>query len=461
LAESQDLSPGAFTFDPVWGGPPAGERVTDSATNDEFAGGVALLSPSGWGNLGDAAILDSVIHAVRTRLPGAPLLALTLNPRDSAARHGIPALTCTGLPRPHYGVAENGPELALATDVDVPEHVPPARWRQALATPLAVWSISRGLGNEARHRRRLRAPTAHLRMIVVAGGGQIDDFWGGAFGHPYVLWRWAEHARATGAKFSVLSVGTGALTTRLARLFAVRALSKASYRSFRDEGSRALVPSSLVAGDPIVPDLAYGFPIEQFQIAAPIAGERTLVAISPIAYGDERSWPTPDASKYRRYIERLASVAVGLLRSNHDLVLFGTDTPDLFSVQDLKAEVAKQVSAAELERVRVPLVRTVKQLMAALSGVQALVASRLHGVLLTQLAAIPVVALSYERKVETHMRSLDQERLCLPIEQFEAARVLSLLREVGERRAEICEDIRRVTSERRRQVEQQYDTVFK
>src|SRR5688572_27719818 len=68
-------------------------------------GGVALLSPCGWGNLGDAAILESVIHAVRRRLPHAPILGLTLNPPDTAWRHGIPAHSCTGFSYRDYGVS--------------------------------------------------------------------------------------------------------------------------------------------------------------------------------------------------------------------------------------------------------------------------------------------------------------------------------------------------------------------
>jgi polysaccharide pyruvyl transferase WcaK-like protein len=430
----------------------------------EFEGGIALLSPSGWGNLGDAAIVDSVIHAAHARLPGAPLLALTLNPNDSMARHGIPALTLTGFSRPHYGVAENGPALTNAAQVD--EQLPAANqnWRtkygRAFALPRALVSVARAVPSEARHRQRLSGPTGRLRLVIVAGGGQIDDFWGGAFGHPYVLWRWAQHARWTGAKFVILSVGTGCLTSPMARLFARRALSLASYRSFRDEGSRSLLKIDLVARDPIVPDLAYAYPVEQFQPFASFTRDRPLIGISPIAYGDARNWPIADEARYRDYLKRLASFAARLVRSGHDLLLFGTDSPDLLTVQDLKAEIATQVSAAELARVSVPNVRSVAQLYAALSGAHFVVASRLHGVLLTQLAGVPVLALSYERKVQTHMRSLGQERFCLGIDDFDAPTALSRLTEMAEQRTQLSESILRSTAERRSAVELQYDEVL-
>src|SRR5690349_3645743 len=80
----------------------------DAPHKPQFDGGVALVSPCGWGNFGDAAIVDSVIHAVRTRLPGAPIVALTLNPEDTVARHHVPAFTCSGFSRPNYGVRQFG-----------------------------------------------------------------------------------------------------------------------------------------------------------------------------------------------------------------------------------------------------------------------------------------------------------------------------------------------------------------
>ena len=405
-----------------------------------------------------------MIEAVRSRLPDAPMFALTLNPNDTTVRHGIPALTCSGFSRPYYGVAEDGPVLASRSDVESDARGLPKRWRaqyrRALALPLAIWSGARALPFEVRHRRRMAAPTGQLRLIVVAGGGQIDDFWGGPFGHPYVRGRWARRARSTGATFAVLSVGTGSLTTRLARVFAEGALSLANYRSFRDDGSRGLLRNPLFASDPVVPDLAFAFPVERFLVSTPLVGDRPVIGISPIAYGDERGWPTPDEDKYRSYLKRLAALAAGLLSTGHDLMLFGTDTPDLLSVQDLKAEITSLASGADMARVHVPLVRNLPQLFDALAGVHAVVASRLHGVLLAQLAAIPVLALSYERKVETHMRALMHERFCLPIDGFDAATASALLSLLSEKRDEISSEIRRAVAERRREVELQYDAVL-
>ena len=64
----------------------------------------AFITPSGWGNLGDAAIVDSLIHAVRERVPGARIVGYTLNHADTGQRHGVEAGPLTGCSVPFYPV---------------------------------------------------------------------------------------------------------------------------------------------------------------------------------------------------------------------------------------------------------------------------------------------------------------------------------------------------------------------
>ena len=76
--------------------------------------------------------------------------------------------------------------------------------------------------------------------LVVAGGGQLDDEWGGSWGHPYTLMKWAVLARAAGSSVVFLSVGACRIDSQLTRTFLKAALSSARYRSYRDEESRRL-----------------------------------------------------------------------------------------------------------------------------------------------------------------------------------------------------------------------------
>src|ERR1700735_1467658 len=51
---------------------------------------IGLLDHMGYGNLGDAAVQESVIANIKKRLPNARLVAFSLSPEDTIKRHGIP-----------------------------------------------------------------------------------------------------------------------------------------------------------------------------------------------------------------------------------------------------------------------------------------------------------------------------------------------------------------------------------
>src|SRR5262245_36622574 len=52
---------------------------------------IAIMGHVGVGNMGDEAITASVIQRLREVVPEARLIACSLNPRDTAARHDIEA----------------------------------------------------------------------------------------------------------------------------------------------------------------------------------------------------------------------------------------------------------------------------------------------------------------------------------------------------------------------------------
>jgi len=427
---------------------------------------VALISPCGWGNLGDAAIVDSVICATRRRLPDRALAAFTLNPVDTAWRHRVPSFTCAGFWLPHYSVGEQTFAAPTATEPQLTAdgEPPPPRstLRQMVGRVPGMRRLAlggRSIVGDLRYRKWISAHTKRLRWVVIAGGGQLDDFWGGAFGHPYVLWRWARWARALESRYLVLSVGTGTLKTPTARYFVRQALVAADYRSFRDEGSRVLLDDPRVSRDPVVPDLAYGLPMEELS-SAPKRGDRSIVAMSPIAYCDPRVWPVVDAGKYRSYVERLAALGAQILEAGHDLLLYATDRPDMVSVEDLRDELARRVPGDSMARVHIPVIKTHQDLFAELCGVRAVVASRLHGVLLAHLLGLPVAALSYERKVTTLMDSMGHKDYCLPIDTFDPPAAWQSLSELLARRGDLSEGIGKSVASFRRQVDEQYDSVL-
>jgi polysaccharide pyruvyl transferase WcaK-like protein len=419
---------------------------------------VAFVSPSGLGNLGDAAIIDSLVAGIRQRLPGAQIVGFTLNPADTAARHGVEAFTLGAFSLPHYTVRQ---PRSSATGHPGEEPPRPRPLRRAVAALPGARQGRRAVMMalaDLRHRRDLAQRLAGFDHVVVSGGGQLDEFWGGPFGHPYTLYRFSRAARHAGARFDVLSVGTGTLSTTLGRRFVRRALTEARYRSFRDARSRELAgPAGATDDDPIVPDLAYALPIGSPD-RAPRA--RRLIGVAPMCYADPRVWPRPDAARYQRHLETMAAIAARAVRDGHEVAMFGTDRPDAAPVEECHAIAARQLTADERPRLRLTPVDAVGPLIALLASCDAVVAARFHGVLLAHVVGCPVLAMSHERKVATLMSDLGHEAYCAPIDEIDVAAAYATLGQLLERRDALAAQIREVAAAYRRRIDTQYDTVF-
>src|SRR5262249_19083171 len=159
------------------------------------------------------------------------------------------------------------------------------------------------------------------------------------------LYRFSLAARRAGARFSILSVGTGTLATRLGRRFVRRAIAAASYRSFRDARSRELAGAAgALAGDPIVPDLAYRLPVAT---PVPPPRGRRRIGVAPMCYADPRVWPKPDAARFAHHLHSMAGIAARAVRDGHDVAMFGTDRPDVAPVAECHALAARQLTGDE------------------------------------------------------------------------------------------------------------------
>jgi polysaccharide pyruvyl transferase WcaK-like protein len=408
---------------------------------------VAFISPSGRGNLGDAAIITSLIAGIRRRQPDADITGFTLSPEGTTRQHGVPAFRLNGFKVSSYVPAPPGdpfPGASALAKIRLLRR--PVRWA-------SIGAGDRALRRETRERLR------GVDQVVVAGGGQIDDFFGGPLGHPYTLWSWSGLARQAGARFSILSVGTGRISTRLSRLLLRRTLAAASYRSFRDRRSVELLAGMTPADDPIVPDLAFALPLDAAP-ERPASSELATVGVSPMAFADPRSWPEEDAAKYARHVDSVAALVTRLARAGHPVVLFTSDSPDKLAVDDVLARVHGTLDAADRARISTPETGDLPELIRVLRGVDLVVAARLHGVLLAHVVGRPVLAISHERKVATAMADMNHDEFCFAIDAFDAEAGWQRFLQLARRRAEVAADVRAKVAAFRARVEAQYDQIF-
>lgn len=365
---------------------------------------IGVLYPSGAGNLGDEAILQATFEALRARWPDAVLQAFTLHPEKTAANHGVQAEALTGINR--------GLFRAPRADGPLPVRAASALARRTRGIPFvgraAGWAsgLTSAMVFEVISLRRAWQWLQTADLLLAAGGGQLDAVWGGTWGQPYALARWAWLAQRAHVPFAFLSVGYGGAPTRLSRRFLRYAVSHAAYCSVRDSGSRALaLKLGITAELPVVPDLAFAL-----RSGSPLRPRRPGydVGISPMVYMRPGSWPHENAVDYQRYVTLWADLATDRVARGDRVHLFVTDPADMDAVHEVWARLDESTRAG----CSVAQVTTPDTLLEFFRRLDVVISSRLHGVLLAIVAARPVVALSHERKVRTVMNDAGVTSFC-------------------------------------------------
>jgi len=422
---------------------------------------IALLTPYDGGNLGDAAIQDALIANLRALDANVQLYGITLNPVRTSARHHIPCFPLAVISRPYYQPA---PAAAFAPSSSgqvraraKPNFVQRIKRKLLTITPFRqLRALLREVGHIARSYRFLR----QVNVLAVAGGGQLDEEWGGAWGHPYALFKWTTLARLAGASVVVLSVGACQIEGRLTRLFLRRALSLATYRSYRDEGSKqlALAITPLAEG-PVVPDIAFSLPVGQYKPVPSASAFPLRIAFSPISYGHPGLWPTPNAPHYERYITELAAFASFLLQSGASIVLFSSSSPDELIFAELRKRLDSRLRQEDRARILTSEASSHGELLALFQSVDYVVSSRLHALLLSFLVHKPAIAISYDRKVTCLMEEMGQAAYCFDIKSVTSDNLREAFSEIQTNRQHISSKLSLVQRGYNSAVRSQYQVV--
>lgn len=427
---------------------------------------ILLLTPYTGGNLGDAAIQEAAIANIRKRLPNVRILLITLSPDDTSRLHGVPSFP--------IGVTTFGPGIPVREEAATPD-VDEARGSAVTRRRITVDRVLRALGARAArasraivywtgllelgHITRALSTMRGASMLVVSGGGQLDDYWGGPLRHPYALLKWTLIARAMGARVVYLSVGTCSLG-RLSRMLLRIALPLAAYRSFRDAGSKSLASfASCTTQDEVRPDLAFSCETPSAIRTEGVQPPGLVLGVSPIAYLS-RIWPESDSVVYTRYLQSLADAIAQVAARGHRIVLFTSDPVDCTAVSDLCGLVHTAGQNLPADRVVVRETFTLKDFFGQILRCDLFVASRLHGVLLANLVGTPTLAISYDRKVDAYMQDAHLARFCVDIRNVSHQILMSRLDELAAEAPVVRRRLREMTQTNRRHLEEQYDRIF-
>jgi polysaccharide pyruvyl transferase WcaK-like protein len=370
-------------------------------------------------NLGDTSIQMAVMQALQERFGPIKFLGICSNPHDTVRTHGIAAVESSGngpLVEPENSRESFSPGISLTRS-----SAGASRW---LPEPLArLCTIDR--------------IAASLDLLIVSGGGQIDDYWGGPWAQPFRLLLWSASARRHRVPVAFMGVGLDELATRLGAWFSVLALRMARFRAFRDSGSLdALQSMGLKAPSIVCPDPAFGLR------ALPLAIGRKdtpYVVISPIA---RSAWSGAEGAEYEAYLGLLAAVAERLLEAGLAVCFACSQTRmDPRIVQ----RVRRKMTAEAATRCTYETIVTVDDFLRVTSSAQLVIASRLHAAILALVAGTPVVEIAYSRKGKQLMSDMHLSEYCIDLGGADADVVTTIVKralahgsELRDRIAERC-----------------------
>ncbi|MGB8322384.1 MAG: polysaccharide pyruvyl transferase family protein [Candidatus Acidiferrum sp.] len=420
---------------------------------------IALITPYNGGNLGDAAIQDSMITNLRERLPAAHFLGITLNGDNFVKQHGMDAfpLLASGLASHQSAKSSLQPAAGDASEqsaasVNTANRKGPGNpIRRALrGIPGLVPLVKNVRARFAVYRDELAHALAGYRLLrsqdllLLSGGGQLDEEYGGAWRLPFAYFKWITLARLARVPCAIASIGAGSIRLPASRRFISIALRLCAYRSYRETKSRAILANFFpqAANDLVVPDLAFSLPTAQLpppsdSIRA-MAHGRPVITLSPISYAKPGSWPTPNSALYDRYVQQLAQVLASLSRQGFFLVVVCSSLGDDESViPDLLGRLDDQLKSSLDGQIHFPVVNTWRELVAVLRQSDYLIASRLHGTILGFVSQTPVVAISFDPKVDWVMEDVQQTDYLLHFRDFTADQVLQAIDRIRDSRNDV------------------------
>ncbi|MBK8904174.1 MAG: polysaccharide pyruvyl transferase family protein [Anaerolineaceae bacterium] len=412
---------------------------------------IGIMGFFGYGNLGDAAVQETVVQRIREYVPNAEIFGFSLNPADTESRHGIKSFPIT---RTSDSTTENARGLYKLGNWLKSHPNPKLR---ALERLIMRVPIEFGLIRDA------FANLKGIDALIVSGSGPLQDYWagGGPFSAPYTLLKWGIIAKIRGAKFLFVSVGAGPINASLSKTFFKYALSLADYRSFRDKFSKQLIQSiGHKRDDPIYPDQGWGLNVDG-QAGVQVATSRQIVGIGPMGYFREGCWPESNEELYANYLDKMATFVLWLLEKQYAIMFLPGEVHfDQLVISDL-IEVLKQKNTTNLDEFLLrPTILTVDDLMANLKVLDYVVASRFHNILLSQLVNKPVLAISYQEKIDDLMTEVGQKDHFEQIGKFEVDALKEKFSSLEANRTDIICQVAKRASEYKASLDEQYENVF-
>jgi polysaccharide pyruvyl transferase WcaK-like protein len=371
---------------------------------------VGLYGLLGSGNLGNDGSLEAVLGWLRTRHQDAVVDAMCDGPEAVTARWNLPAV------RLHWN-------------------------RREYETASSVGLVARKALGKLIDAVRIAAWVRRHDVVVMGGMGAFENTlplrpWG----TPYSQFLVALFGRMFRTRVALISVGANEVHNPAIRWLFVAAARRVHYLSYRDRYSQRSMRGMGLAerGDRVFPDLVFALPVPP----APSAPHRTgVIGVGVMDYygsDDDRDHADELNATYLAGIKEIVRSLVG---GGSEVRLFIGDAVDQNAVDEILADLREHRPDDVPGRVHAEPATSLHELMDAMTGVDAVIATRFHNVLCALKVAKPTISIGYAQKNVEIMTEMSLGAYCHRADGFDPAAVLGDLEDLDARREELHIDL--------------------
>lgn len=249
-------------------------------------------------------------------------------------------------------------------------------------------------------KRRVDEWVKQSDFIVFSGGNLLFDL--NRYSKSYLKLKWIVNlAKKHNKKVLALSIGIGPFKTKKQEQKAVKLLSELSYVSFRDERSAKYFSKKA----PIVQD-----PVFTSSFFSPLANsiirkKEKKIAISILDYR------LAGASKeqYFTYIQQMAEIIL-TLSAKYQVTIFSTELRDYKAVEEIHRLLAGTVVMKKFG--------SMDELYKLYEESQLIIGTRMHSMIFSVAANVPIIGISWQDKVKEMFQLLDDPTSCFEIDEL-------------------------------------------
>jgi polysaccharide pyruvyl transferase CsaB len=301
----------------------------------------------GFNNVGDEAVLYSMLRTLRAQQPDLKITVLSADPEKTAAAYGVQAVN---------------------------------RWNIR-----EVWQALR-----------------KCQLLISGGGSLLQD----VTSSRNVLYYLGvvQLAKLLGKKVFFYAQGVGPISRRLSQEAIARVVNKVDLITVRDEASKALLlqlgvrqPEILIKADAVLGLYAKEMDRQQGLKYLDKNGVQLGADGAPIVGISVRNWHS-----YQGYKKALAKVGDQLVRKGYQVVFLPFHFPD---------DIAPSREIANMMEEKAVVIRDqigVVEMLGCLSAMHLLIGMRLHSLIMASVMGVPVIGISYDPKIDAFMKSIGQ-----------------------------------------------------